>query len=76
MIIFSGLEHLSRAAVDDLGRAVDGTGARTEPLDSRNVLVAVRDLSEDDVLAVEPAGLHGSDEELGAVAVEGLVCDP
>jgi len=36
------------------------------------VLVAVGDLAEDDVLAIEPAGLDGGDEELGAVADERL----
>jgi hypothetical protein len=30
----------------------------------------VSDLAEDDVLAIEPAGDHGGDEELGSVAIE------
>jgi hypothetical protein len=31
--------------------------------------LVVSDLAEDDVLAIEPAGDDGGDEELGAVAV-------
>ena len=65
---FRDQKHLSRAAVDDLGSAADGTGARAESLDGLDVLVAAGDLAEDDVLAIQPAGLDGGDEELGAVA--------
>ena len=36
------------------------------------MLIAVGDLTENDVLAIEPAGLDGGDEELGAVADEKL----
>ena len=61
------------AAVDD-GRVglAGGPALRAARLDGAHdavrVHVAIRHLAEDDVLAVEPAGDHGGDEELGAVA--------
>jgi hypothetical protein len=30
----------------------------------------IRDLAEDNVLAVEPAGSNGGDEELGSIAID------
>lgn len=63
---------LQLTAVDDLGLDVraDRAGGGTEGL---NLLhdghgLGVSDLAEDDVLAVEPGGDNGGDEELGAVA--------
>lgn len=63
---------LELAAVDDLrlDSRADGAGGGTEGL---NLLhdrhgLGVSDLAEDDVLAVEPRGDDGGDEELGAVA--------
>lgn len=51
-------------AVVDLSTAGSGS---FEGLDNVHRIL-VSDLTEDDVLAIEPAGDHGSDEELGAVA--------
>jgi hypothetical protein len=55
--------------VNDLGGTADGTRAGTELLDVLDNIVSAGDLAEDNVLAVEPASLHGGDEELGAVAI-------
>ena len=62
--------HLELSALgdlDSLGRLV----ARSlgDILDLRDDLVALEDLAEDDVAAIEPAGDGGGDEELGAVGV-------
>jgi len=48
------------------GRAVGGS-FRLDDLD--NLVEATDYFSENYVLAIEPASLHGSDEELGAVRV-------
>lgn len=51
---------------------LDGTGRAAASLDGLDDAlgggIIVRDLAEDDVAAVEPAGDDGGDEELGAVA--------
>lgn len=66
--------HLLLAAGRDDGRLLVLDGARVgaaslDGLDDADRLgVAVRHLAEDDVLAVEPRGDDGGDEELGAVA--------
>tara|TARA_R110002003_G_scaffold64_12_gene6066 strand:+ start:22907 stop:23209 length:303 start_codon:yes stop_codon:yes gene_type:complete len=43
-------------------------GLGSDALDSLDDVEALDDLAEDDVLAVEPRGLDGADEELRAVA--------
>ena len=69
-------EHvLSSARVDDLGGSADGAAWGAKFLNGLNDLVSLGDLAEDDVLAIEPAGLDSSDEELGAVTVENLLVD-
>jgi hypothetical protein len=62
--------HLELSALGDLDR-LDGLVARGlgHLLDLLDDIVAVEDLTEDDVAAVEPAGDDGGDEELGAVGV-------
>jgi hypothetical protein len=44
-------------------------GLGSDALDGLDNVEALDDLSEDNVLAVQPRGLDGADEELGAVAV-------
>lgn len=44
-------------------------GVLLDVLDSRDNLVALEDLAEDNVAAVEPRGDDGGNEELGAVGV-------
>jgi hypothetical protein len=44
------------------------SGLRSDALDGLDDVKALDDLSEDNVLAVQPGGLHGADEKLGAVA--------
>lgn len=75
---FWGGEELELAAVDDgggdLGRDFAVAGARgLDGADDGHGLV-VCDLAEDDVLAVQPAGDDGGDEELGAVTASTLDC--
>jgi hypothetical protein len=59
-------------AVDDgrLYGGLDGTAAGASTLEAVDNLLAgiIRDLAEDDVLAVEPGGDDSGDEELRAVA--------
>lgn len=71
--------HLSLARALDGRRALpvlDGTRLAAAGLDAADRLVrldvTVRDLAEDDVLAVEPAGDDGGDEELRAVAARSI----
>ena len=62
--------HLELSALgdlDSLGRLV--ARALGDVLDLRDDLVALEDLAEDDVAAIEPAGDGSGDEELGAVGV-------
>lgn len=64
---------LGTRAGDGRGVALvnDGTGAATaglNRLDDPDGL-GICDLAEDDVLAIEPRGNDGGDEELGAVAM-------
>lgn len=65
---------LDLTAVDNLGldSRADGAGGGAEGLDllHHSHGLGVSDLAEDDVLAVEPRGDNGGDEELGAVAIE------
>ncbi len=67
------MSRLELAAVDNGGLlgVVDGAGSGASSLESLDDLhrLLVRNLAEDDVAAVEPRGLDGGDEELGAVAV-------
>lgn len=69
----NALAHLELAAVDDggLGLCGDGTGAAASLLNGHDGLhgLLISNLTEDDVLAIEPRGLLGCDEELRAVAV-------
>lgn len=60
---------LSSARVDDLGGSTDSTAGATESLNSFDDIVSAGNLAENNVLAIEPAGLDGGDEELGAVAI-------
>ena len=68
---------LLAAAVDDggLDGRDDSSGVVTGLLESENGLqgLLVSNLAEDDVLAIEPAGDDGGDEELRAVAGENKV---
>ncbi len=73
------IDRLSLTAGGDGGRDIlvlDGTAVAAAGLDGSHDLVgrdiAVGDLAEHDVLAVEPAGHDGGDEELGAVAASGV----
>ena len=66
----SPIIFLELAAISDdagLERSVRGVGAGG--LDGLNDVHALDDLAKDDVLAIEPAGDDGGDEELGAVGV-------
>jgi hypothetical protein len=64
--------HLQLARLDDgwLLGVVDLAGAGAGGLDGADDVhgLVVSNLAEDDVLAVQPAGDDGGDEELGAVA--------
>lgn len=68
---------LLAAAVDDggLDGRDDSSGVVTGLLESENGLqgLLISNLAEDDVLAIEPAGDDGGDEELRAVAGENNV---
>jgi hypothetical protein len=73
------MNRLKLAGADNGGRALlvlGGAAAAADGLDGLDDLVrldiAVGDAAEDDVLAVQPRGDNGGDEELGAVAVRGL----
>lgn len=66
------------ATANDCGLALlvlilGGTAAGANELNSPDGLVGldvtVRNLAEDDVLAIEPRGYDGGDEKLGAVAI-------
>ena len=68
--------HLLSTALDDGRWAILVLDASTASTASLNTLhhavrsgVAIWDLAEDDVAAIEPRGDHGGDEELGAVGV-------
>ena len=64
-------KHLSKLATvgdGDLSRGL--TVGRTVGLDLLDDIQTLHDLTEDDVLAIQPSGLLGADEELGAVASE------
>jgi hypothetical protein len=67
------MSFLLAAAVDDggLDGGDDASGAVTGLLESENGLegLLISDLAEDDVLAIEPAGHDGGDEELRTVGV-------
>jgi hypothetical protein len=72
------VESLLLAGLDD-GRGVlvlDGAGVAATgldgPDDALGLDIIVGNLAEDDVLAIEPRGDDGGDEELGAVAVAAL----
>jgi hypothetical protein len=73
------MNRLQLAGADNGGRALlilNGAATAADGLDGLDDLVrldiAVGDAAEDDVLAVQPRGDNGGDEELGAVAVRGL----
>ena len=59
--------ELSAVADGDLLAGLSRLAA--EALSGLDVVVTIDDLSEDDVLSVEPGGLGGADEELGSVGV-------
>lgn len=64
------IQHLVRTTVDD-DRAVllrNGSLRVTEGLNLTDNVQTIGHLAEDDVLAVQPAGLHSGNEELGAVS--------
>ena len=58
---------LARGSNGDLG--LGGTGGGTELLDLSDNVQTLDDGAEDGVLAIQPSGLDGADEELGAVGV-------
>jgi hypothetical protein len=66
------LKSLSLTAVNDggLGSGADGAGRGAKGLKLLHDLHGgvISNLAEDDVLAIEPRGDNGGDEELGAVA--------
>merc|ERR1719248_515466 len=65
--VASGLAELSAVSNDDgLG---GGSVSGPNLLDVLDDVHALGDLTEHDVSAVQPGGLHGADEELGAVGV-------
>lgn len=62
-------KHLSKlTAVGDGDLGLGGTAGRAVGLDLLDNVHAFDDLTEDNVLAVQPRGLLSADEELGAVA--------
>ena len=67
------MSFLVATAVDDggLDSGAEGAGGGTESLDLLDNVhgLGISDLAEDDVLAIEPRGDNGGDEELGAVGV-------
>jgi hypothetical protein len=69
------LSCLLATAADDggLDAGADRAGGAAESLDGLNDGhgLVVSDLTENDVLAIEPRGDNGGDEELGAVAKKG-----
>jgi len=74
-IIFIVAEPQSSASCLELSAVADGdllaglSRLAAEALSGLDDVVAINDLSEDDVLSVEPSGLGGADEELGSVGV-------
>lgn len=72
------MSFLVATAVDDggLDSGADGAGGGTESLDLLDNVqgLGISDLAEDDVLAIEPRGDNGGDEELGAVARKKREC--
>ena len=70
--------RLQLTAVDNGGLDVgaDGAGGGAESLDLLHDLhgLGIGNLTEDDVLAIEPRGDNGGDEELGAVAADAVSC--
>ena len=66
-----GRQSLRSTGARDGDVAPGLAAAGAESLDSLDVLHAliVRNLAEDDVLAIEPASDNGGDEELGTVAI-------
>jgi hypothetical protein len=72
------VEYLLLTGLDDgrgvlvLDRARVAAASLDGPDDALGLGIVIGDLAEDDVLAVQPGGDDGGDEELGAVAVVGL----
>ncbi|OIC23906.1 hypothetical protein A7L51_18925 [Acinetobacter baumannii] len=62
-------KRLQLTAVFNHNRLASGAAAGSDLLDGLDNVKTLLDLAEDDVLAVQPAGLDGADEELGAVGV-------
>jgi len=74
------LGHDKRLQLTTVGNGnslAGGTVSGSDLLDGLDNIETLLDLAEDDVLAVQPAGLDGADEELGAVCVyaNGLACE-
>ena len=69
-------KRLQLTAVGNGNSLAGGTVSGSDLLDGLDNIETLLDLAEDDVLAVQPAGLDGADEELGAVCVyeSGLAC--
>lgn len=68
-IVQKKARRLVGTGVDDSGVTPGGTRLGTAALDGVDDVLATGDLTEDDVLAVQPGGDDGGDEELGTVAV-------
>ncbi len=62
-----GVLQLARSLDDDLGAGL--ASLRAVGLDALDNIHALNNLAKDNVLAIEPGGLHGGQEELGAVGV-------
>lgn len=67
--VFHLLVRLDLTAVDDDDLGGRGARAGAHSLNGLDDIHAIDNLAEHDVLAVQPRGLDGGDEELGAVRV-------
>lgn len=68
-----GCKHLQLAALVNDDLLGGGTIAAAKLLNLLDNVHAIGDLAEDDVLAIEPAGHDGGDEELGTIALQDRV---
>jgi hypothetical protein len=69
-MVILDLASVSLALIlDHFDRARPTSGVGTLSLDLPDEVLSLGDLTEDDVLAVQPGGNDGGDEELGSVGV-------